>query len=255
MKIVKYEKIKNNQYKIYLDNKETINLYDDIILKYNLLITKEVNNLDDILNANKYYDCYYIGIKYLNKRMRTKKELTNYLLKQFNNDIVNNVIKKIAQEGYLNDDIYASSYINDQIKLSNKGYNKILRELNNLEINENISKKYLDNISKDIWLDKINKLIDKKIKINKKNSNNKLKEKITYDLINLGYNREDIADKLASKEINDSTALNQSYTSLFNRLSKKYSDKELELKILTKLMSEGFNYNVVKDLMNKKKNE
>ena len=40
MKIIKYEKIKNNQYKLYLDDSTTINIYDEIILSNNLLIIK-----------------------------------------------------------------------------------------------------------------------------------------------------------------------------------------------------------------------
>ena len=52
MKIKKISKKKNNLYEITLDNKETINLYDDIILKYNLLLTKEINDLENIINDN-----------------------------------------------------------------------------------------------------------------------------------------------------------------------------------------------------------
>ena len=258
MKIIKYEKIKNNQYKLYLDDSSTINLYDDIILNNNLLITKEINNLEDIIKANSFYDCYYIGIKYLNKKMRTKKELYNYLIKKYSNDVVNKTIIKINNEGYLNDDIYASAYINDQIKLSNKGYNKILIELTTLEIKEEISIKYLNNISKDIWFERINKLVDKKIKINKKNSVSILKEKITYDLVNLGYNKNDILDILNNKEFNDHEALNKEFNIEYSKLSRKYNGKELELKIITKMMSKGFNYNDIKDLLKKmqqKKNE
>ena len=143
--------------------------------------------------------------------MRTKKELRNYLCKNYEADIVNNVVNKIDAEGYLNDDVYASSYVNDQINLSNKGYFKILRELNDLEISEDISKKYLDKIDKDIWLSRINKLIDKKIKVNKKNSVVKLKDKITYDLVNLGYDKEFIIKALSNKELDDSDALRKEF--------------------------------------------
>jgi hypothetical protein len=43
MKIIKYEKKGNDQYKIYLENNQTINLYEDVILKHNLLYKKEIN--------------------------------------------------------------------------------------------------------------------------------------------------------------------------------------------------------------------
>lgn len=255
MKIIKYEHIKNNQYKLYLDSKETIILYDEVILNNNLLIKKDIDDIESIIKDNSFYECYYNGIKYLNKKMRTKKELRNYLCKNYETDIVNNVVNKIDVEGYLNDDVYASSYVNDQINLSNKGYFKILRELSNLEISEDISKKYLDKIDKDIWLSRINKLIDKKIKVNKKNSVVKLKDKITYDLVNLGYDKEFIIKALSNKELDDSDALRKEFNLVYNKLCKKYNGKELELKVITKLMGNGFNYNDIKELWQTKKNE
>jgi len=42
MKILKYKKYKTNSYKISLDNKEDIVLYDDTIIKHDLLRNKEI---------------------------------------------------------------------------------------------------------------------------------------------------------------------------------------------------------------------
>ena len=42
MKILKYKKIKGNEYKIITD-KEEYKLYDDIIIKHELLLKKEIN--------------------------------------------------------------------------------------------------------------------------------------------------------------------------------------------------------------------
>ena len=37
MKIIKYQKLKTNKYKLYLDNNEEITLYDEVIINNNLL--------------------------------------------------------------------------------------------------------------------------------------------------------------------------------------------------------------------------
>ena len=255
MKIIKYTKVKKNQYKLMMDDGSILELYDEVILNNNLLITKVIDktNLSTILKENEYYVAYYKAIKYLNIKMRSKHELVTYLSKDFNSLIVKNVIDKLTKEGYINDDLYASLYVNDQIKLSNNGYNKILRSLNYLEIPEEYSKKYLDKISSKIWIDKINKLIGKKIKLNKKSSSVKLKEKIIYDLGNLGYNRSDIIECLDNYVIEDSDGLFKAYNLYLTKLSKKYSGKELDLHLLTKLISLGFNYNDIKKIMAQKK--
>ncbi len=45
MKILKYKKIRNNEYKIITDEGE-YSLYDDVIVKYELLLKKEISKVD-----------------------------------------------------------------------------------------------------------------------------------------------------------------------------------------------------------------
>ena len=47
MKINKFKKVGTNKYKIYFDN-DILTVYEDIILKYNLLYKKDID--DDLLH-------------------------------------------------------------------------------------------------------------------------------------------------------------------------------------------------------------
>ena len=80
MQINKFKKIGNNKYKIIFDNTELV-LYEDIILKYDLLIKKEVNEklIDEIINENNYYSAYDKSLSYIESKLRTKKEIIEYL--------------------------------------------------------------------------------------------------------------------------------------------------------------------------------
>ena len=51
MKITKFKKMSGNKYKVFLDNSDIIILNENVILDYNLLITKEINN---------DYCCYWL---------------------------------------------------------------------------------------------------------------------------------------------------------------------------------------------------
>ena len=53
MKINKFKKIGSNKYKIYFDN-ESLIVYEDVILKYNLLYKKESPFMRDFINDNSY---------------------------------------------------------------------------------------------------------------------------------------------------------------------------------------------------------
>ena len=75
-KISSFKTKKGGIYEITLDNHEKVNLYDDVILKYNLLLSKEIDEkkLKQILEDNSYLESYHIALKYLNYKLRTEKE-------------------------------------------------------------------------------------------------------------------------------------------------------------------------------------
>ena len=58
MKILKYKKLKSQKYQVFLDNLEILELYEETILKYDLLITKKVDEkiLEELLEYNKKYE-------------------------------------------------------------------------------------------------------------------------------------------------------------------------------------------------------
>ena len=82
MKIKKYKKDKSNKYKVLIDDEE-ITLYDDIIIKYNLLMKSEidVSTYNEMIKENTLLLGYYEAIKYITKKMRSKKEIEEYLIK------------------------------------------------------------------------------------------------------------------------------------------------------------------------------
>ena len=109
MKIIKFKKDKGNKYKIYLDNDLIIDLYDDVIIKYNLISNKNINNklFEEITTYNTFLDGYYKAIKIINKRLRTKKEIENYLTKQnIKKEEINKIINLLEKDNYLNQDLY-----------------------------------------------------------------------------------------------------------------------------------------------------
>ena len=54
MKILKFKKQSKDKYKLYFDDNSEITLYEDVIIKNNLLITKQIDKklLDDLEKEN-----------------------------------------------------------------------------------------------------------------------------------------------------------------------------------------------------------
>ncbi len=242
MEIKSYKKVKSNLYEITFKDNTKIKLYDDIILKHNLLLTKVITKeeLDKIIQDNSYLESYYEALKYLNTKLRTEKEIKNKL-KGYSKEAVNYTIERLKSEKYLNDEVYIKAYINDAINLKLMGPNKILYELKKLGFKDEDILNYLNTFSTDVWSEKINNYIKKKINSNHNLSNYMLQQKIIKDLSNKGFYKEDILNVLEEYSFpSENMIYEKEYEKLKNKYQKKYSGMDLENKIKATLYQKGF---------------
>lgn len=203
MKIIKYEKKSNNQYKIYLENNQTITLYDDVILKNNLLykkeITKDILEQIDIDNYNE--NIYNKCIKYISFRLRSTYELEEYLKKnQVEEELSILIINKLKQNNLLNDEVFTKAFIHDKFNFTTMGPYRIEKELIKHKIDSNIIDKYINEILPSEIDNKINKQILKLLKTSKKKEN--IRNKIYLNLLNSGYSNEMIIRNINNYDFN-----------------------------------------------------
>ena len=242
MKIQKFVKDNGNKYKVYVDD-EVYKLYDDIIVKYGLTMKSSITQeeLDKVLEENDKLSSYYESIKYISRKMRSTKEIKEYLKnKEISDSVIDETINRLKENNFLNDDLYLKAYVTDRLNLSNDGPNKIKKNLIKLGIFENKINDYLSNIDESIYEERIKAYADKKIKVNHNNSSIMLKAKLQQDLVNLGYDRSMVISILSSYNINDHDAYEKELEKITNRLSKKYEGKELEYKIKEAMYRKGF---------------
>ncbi len=206
MKIIKYKKGSKGIYKVELSNGIVLALYEDTILKFNLLLSKEI--LEKDLDKIKLYDLecevYYVALESIKARFKSEFELKKLLeRKEYPDEYINKALQRLKKEGYLNDREFARSYINNQMITTNHGPNRIERDLFDKKIDSNI-------ISDELVLftegEQVNRILN------------------NYDF--------SIDYELAERE----------YNKLYKKLSKKYSGKELELRIKQGLYLKGLKY-------------
>ena len=248
MKIDKITKKAGNKYILELDNGDKIKTYDEVILKYGLLFHKEIDNdtLEKIINENNYYDIYDKVLKYINTKMRSEYEVREYLKKQEYNDI-DNLINDLKNKKLINDQLFLKSYINDKILLTLDGPDKIKNDLLKHNIEESLINKELEIFNSEIITERLKKIIDKKIKLNKKPLYI-FKQKMLAYLINLGYSKEDILSVLDSYKINEEELIKKDYDILYKKLSKKYEGNQLDYQIKNKLYQKGYSMDSINNL-------
>ena len=199
MKIEKYEKIGTLKYRLYLDNGEVIDTYDDVILENELLLKKELDAhlYNKILIDTNLQEYYNACVKYIQTRLRSTKEIDDYLKrKQVTEEDRIFIIEKLTKKGLLNDKYFTKCFINDKLKFTNMGEYIIINELKKLNISPTIieENKYLFN--EEIIQEKINKKIEKAIKSNHKLDNYKLRNKLYNSLLRDGYTPSQVISSL-----------------------------------------------------------
>ena len=241
MKIQKFIKKNTKQYIIKSD--EELVLYDETILRFNLLSKKEID--DKLLQEIKEYDesikIYYKLVRSLTSKRKTEYEIVNYLKSiNVNEKSINEIINKLKNNNLINDETYINAFIHDGIYLKNKGPRKLEVELLNLGYNLSYIRDKINNIDNEIYISVINRLINKKIKANHRMSGKLLKIKIASYIVHQGFTKEMVMNEIEKYVFSDEDALKEEYNKLYRKLSKKYNDEILLNKIKYKLLEKGF---------------
>lgn len=250
MKIEKIKKI-GKKYKIFLSDGSEIKTYDDVILKYGLLYNKNINSelLNKINNDNNYYEIYYKTVNYITKRLRSEKEIDDYIDK---NSITQSdkekLMTKLKETNLINDANFTKAYIADKINFSNVGLDKIRSDLSSHNIPNDLIELELSKIDYNLIVEKLRKLINKKIK-SSKYTGYRLKLKVVNELINLGYDKSQIIEIYDTISVNNTINIKSEYDKIYKKLSNKYNGKELEIKIKAKLYSKGFSMDEINKIL------
>lgn len=253
MKIIKYKKLKNGKYKIILESKDEILTYENVILKNNLLIHKEIDEelYEKMLEDNKKEDAYYVLLKYISNHLRSVKECINYLeKKEYPEEIIEEAVEKLKSQGYLNDEKYIQSYINDKISFSSSGPYKIKQELVKLVEDEKLINQYINSIDPELIKEKLDKMITKQIKSNHQKTGSAIKTKIYQYLLHLGYPKEFILLSLNNHIFPSNTKnLQNEYEKLLKKYQNKYDEYKLKYVITQKLLLKGYTKEEINDII------
>lgn len=244
LKITKYKKSINGKYKVYLEDGRELSLYEETILKFELLLKKEVTDIPKINEYNLEWDVYYVALKSLKSRFKSVHDTRDFLIKkEYPIDLVDNAIEKLVKQGYLNDDSFTKGFINSQIITTSKGPYKIRGELQDKGISNKIIDDNIDVFTEELQLEKLNKLVSKLLKSNRTRGGSVLRKKITTDLVNLGYDSEMIYKVLTNYNFNDTSDIaKKEYDKLYKKYSKKYEGEELNYKIKQSMYQKGLVY-------------
>ncbi len=251
MKILKFKKISKNKYKIFLDDGNNITLYEEVIIDNNLLLKKEIEkeSIDFLLEQNNAVNAYFIALNYILIRLRSKKEIDQYLIKKgINEEKIKEVVGRLERENYINDFNFAKAYANDQLVLSTSGPLKIKNNLIKLGVSKEIIDEVLEETDYNMLKEKMYNLFEKQLKIRKGNVTS-VKTKILNYFLNLGYEKSDVMSLLENHHFKtDYNLLKKDFDKLFNKYKNKYDKDKLKYFISGKLYQKGYSKEEINQL-------
>ena len=171
--------------------------FSDILVKNNI----KCGFCDDEKFVNSHQEsseiiAYNLSLKYIGNRFKTEKQICDYLIKKnYEKQIVENVVKKLKNYSIINDKLYAENYIR-----SNKNFskNKLKQKLYSFGVSSNDLEE-MDDIVDDF--ESCKKQCEKFLK--NKPLNQLTKEKLIRRLLGMGYNWETIKSCLSNLNFSD----------------------------------------------------
>lgn len=208
--ITKISVQKNNKerFNIFLDKGKggeyAFSVDEDVLIKYRL--TKGMRLDDLLLTEINFYDeirkAYNTAVQFLAKRKRTEAEVRKYLQeKEAVESVIREVILKLYEYKFLDDEDYALSYVRTQMNTADKGPDVIKRELQQRGVDEPLIDKAMSEYPFERQFEIALQLCEKCAGKNQRDSKRVLKQKMEQLLLRKGFPYDMIASVIAELDL------------------------------------------------------
>lgn len=242
------QKKNKRRFNVFINDEYAFSVSEQTLITYNLHKGKKLNDEDivELVKADSFHQSYLKAIHYLSYRMRSIEEVNTYLLKQdIQEHDAEQIIVKLIEKGYLNDEQFAESFIKDQLNQTTKGPLLIKRDLLEKGVQERIVNQKLKLYTFEIELEKALKWAKRRIKRKSKDSYRKRLEKLRIGLIQRGFNHHIIDEviQIVRDKVEDGTeweGLVHQANKIYRRLSRRYEGYDLLNRLKANLYNRGF---------------
>ncbi len=241
--------VKNkSRFNIFLDGEYSFSVDESVLTEYQLVKGKEMDEV--LLTEIQYEDdvkkAFNKAVNFLSYRMRTEKEVRDYLLKEeFDEGYIHEVIHKLNDYRYINDEEFAQAFVNTQMNTSDKGPNWIRIELKQKGVAEQYIESALTAFIKDVQIEKCTTIVEKLLNKYRKDSLIQAKQKIEQAILRKGFSSQVL--QIVWEELETDREEDEQWDAVYHqgmkahkRLSSKYSGFEYKQKMKQTLYRKGF---------------
>ncbi|RXJ00392.1 recombination regulator RecX [Anaerobacillus alkaliphilus] len=257
------QKKNKERYNIYIEDVYSFSVDEAVLINFQLRkgteVTKEL--LEQVMEEDSIRKGYGLAINFLSYRMRSIKEVSDYLIKKdLELETVQIILKKLIDENYLNDQEFAQAFVQSRVNLSLKGPEIIKRELLEKGVGEVDINNSLRHFSHEQQLEKALSFLMKKYPRTLKTSRAEQDKKIYLLLFSKGFSHEVVQQAFTEfyKEQEEDNSEWEAIKAQGAKALKKYqafSDWERKQKMKQFLYRKGFSFEMIDKVLEYIENE
>ncbi|MCP3033409.1 recombination regulator RecX [Halobacillus sp. A1] len=245
------QKKQKNRYNIFLDRGQGeaygFSVDEDILIKYRLQKSLELeeSTIEALIQKDTIHKTYTQTINFLSYRMRSEKEIRDYLFKhEVDEEHIDEIVQRLYREKLLDDLEFAVALVRTRIQTSSKGPLLVKKELIEKGVDAPKIDEALEHYSFDAQLEKAVKLAEKKLKSTSKKSHREQIQTIQQNLMQKGFYGDVVKEAVSQlpEEEGDQEweAVVFQGEKLLRKFERKTEGYELKQKLKSGLYRKGF---------------
>ncbi len=257
------QKKNKHRYNIFLqdgnEEKFAFGVDEDVFVQYNLRKGMELSEvmIEKLLHEDTLQQSYAQVLGYLSYRMRTKKEIYDYLeRKEVEREHIVQIIEKLIMNNLIDDQEFANSFVRSRIQTTTKGPGLVKQELQAKGITALVANGAIKKYDYGVQYKKALKIAEKRANRGSHHSINKQQQQLHATLIRNGFTQEVIQDVLENiykdHNISEKEAVFYQGEKLLQKYSGKLSGYELKNKLKESLYRQGFKIGSINEFLDKK---
>lgn len=257
------QKKNKHRYNVFInDGKEEkfgFGVDEEVLIQYNLRKGLELDEvmIEKLLQEDALQKSYAQVIGYLGYRMRTKKEIFDYLVKrEVEDEHIKQIMEKLTARELIDDQEFSSSFVRSRIQTTTKGPVLVKQELQAKGVTALIADEAVKQYDYGIQYEKAKKIAEKRLNRKSRHSIQKQQQQLRANLMRNGFTQDVIKDVLADSLVKDvdgeREALNYQGEKLLRRHGDKLSGYELKNKLKESLYRQGFKIDLINEFLDKK---
>ncbi|SOC40532.1 regulatory protein [Salinicoccus kekensis] len=248
IKIDKVSLKKNGLYEVHLSNGDKMTVHEESLVRHRLLSGRELTGeeLETITESIQYDQAYVDALKYISYKLRSHHEIRDHLGEDYAPYIVDDVVRRLMDENYINDEMYAEALKNTMLNTSDKGPGMLERELKKHRIDEDIIFKKTSAFSGAVDSERMNKLKAKELK-RYKGSKRHFSMKLQEKLMTKGYYKEHIDMITSGDDFDETPYFERDFEKTYKRYRNRHEGYILKQKLTEALLRKGYEYDLIQE--------